>query len=44
MLIEIYSDTTCPWCFIGMRRLARARAMRPDVAIENLSAQSMDAG
>lgn len=34
MLIEIYSDAICPWCFIGKRRLERARAMRPDVQLE----------
>ncbi|MGZ0187381.1 MAG: DsbA family oxidoreductase [Alphaproteobacteria bacterium] len=34
MIIEIYSDTICPWCFIGMRRFARARAMRPDIPFE----------
>ena len=31
MQIDIVSDTVCPWCFIGKRRLARALAMRPDV-------------
>lgn len=34
MLIEIYSDAVCPWCFIGKRRLERAKAMRPDVKLE----------
>ena len=24
MLIEIYSDVVCPWCFVGKRRLERA--------------------
>ena len=24
MLMEIYSDPLCPWCFIGKRRLAAA--------------------
>ena len=24
MLIEVYSDIVCPWCFIGKRRLERA--------------------
>jgi len=27
--IDIYSDTICPWCFIGKRRLERALAERP---------------
>jgi len=31
MLIEIFADFTCPWCFIGRRRLARACAQRPDL-------------
>lgn len=34
MQIDFISDTVCPWCFIGKRRLARATAMRPDVAFE----------
>ena len=29
MLIEIFSDVICPWCFIGRRRLARALEARP---------------
>jgi predicted DsbA family dithiol-disulfide isomerase len=29
MHIDIYSDTICPWCFIGKRRLERALAERP---------------
>lgn len=29
MLIDIVSDTVCPWCFIGKRRLERALAERP---------------
>jgi predicted DsbA family dithiol-disulfide isomerase len=28
--IDIVSDTVCPWCFIGKRRLERAMAERPD--------------
>ncbi len=31
MQIDIVSDTVCPWCFIGKRRIARALALRPDV-------------
>ncbi len=34
MQIDIVSDTVCPWCFIGKRRIARAMAMRPDVPFE----------
>ena len=29
MHIDIFSDTICPWCFIGKRRLERALAERP---------------
>ncbi|HEX4104963.1 MAG TPA: DsbA family oxidoreductase [Rhizomicrobium sp.] len=32
MQIDFISDTVCPWCFIGKRRLARAIAMRPNIA------------
>ncbi len=34
MLIDIVSDTVCPWCFIGKRRLERALAQRPGLAVE----------
>ena len=34
MQIDVVSDTVCPWCFIGKRRLDRAVAQRPDLAIE----------
>jgi predicted DsbA family dithiol-disulfide isomerase len=34
MRIDIYSDTICPWCFIGKRRLERALRERPQ---DNLS-------
>lgn len=33
MRIDIYSDTICPWCFIGKRRLERALADRPQSAL-----------
>ncbi len=29
MDIDIFSETICPWCFIGKRRLERALAERP---------------
>ncbi len=29
MEVDIFSDTICPWCFIGKRRLERALAERP---------------
>ena len=34
MQIDVISDTVCPWCFIGKRRLARAMAMRPTIAFD----------
>ncbi len=34
MLIEVYADLACPWCYIGARRLARALALRPDLEVE----------
>ncbi|MBM3516615.1 MAG: DsbA family oxidoreductase [Alphaproteobacteria bacterium] len=36
MQLEITSDTICPWCFIGKRRLDAARALRPDFPLEIL--------
>src|SRR5215470_15629983 len=29
MQLDIFSDTICPWCYVGKRRLARALALRP---------------
>src|ERR1700743_1986346 len=34
MQIDIVSDTVCPWCFIGKRRLERALALRPDIEFD----------
>jgi len=34
MLIDVVSDTICPWCFIGKRRLARALLERPDMEFD----------
>ena len=34
MKIDVISDTICPWCFIGKRRLDRALAARPDLDIK----------
>jgi len=34
MLIDIVSDTICPWCFIGKRRLDRALAQRPELEVQ----------
>jgi predicted DsbA family dithiol-disulfide isomerase len=34
MRIDIISDTICPWCFIGKRRLERALAERPQEGLD----------
>jgi predicted DsbA family dithiol-disulfide isomerase len=34
MQIDVISDTVCPWCFIGKRRLARAMEQRPAIAFD----------
>ncbi len=34
MQIDFISDTVCPWCFIGKRRLGRAIAMRPNMSFD----------
>jgi len=34
MQIDFISDTVCPWCFIGKRRLGRAMAQRPDILFD----------
>ena len=34
MLVDVISDTVCPWCYIGKRRFDAARAQRPDVAMD----------
>lgn len=33
MQIDIYSDTICPWCYIGKKRLERALAEKPQPGI-----------
>ena len=34
LVIDVYADVVCPWCWIGERRLARALAERPDLRVE----------
>ncbi|MGE4219337.1 MAG: DsbA family oxidoreductase [Alphaproteobacteria bacterium] len=34
MIIDIFSDPICPWCFIGKRRLERTFRGRPDLSAE----------
>ncbi len=31
MQIDVVSDTVCPWCFVGKRRLERAMAIRSEL-------------
>ncbi len=33
LAIDIVSDTVCPWCYIGKRRLEAALGMRPGIAV-----------
>lgn len=34
MLVEIFSDTVCPWCFVGKRRFELALAERPHLDVD----------
>ncbi len=34
MQIDVVSDTICPWCFIGKRRLMRALQQRPEILFD----------
>ncbi len=34
MRIDIVSDTVCPWCFVGKRRMERAMEQRPDLEFD----------
>jgi len=33
MILDVWSDIACPWCFIGKRRLMRALGDRVDVSV-----------
>lgn len=33
MIIDVYADVVCPWCYIGERRLEQAIALRPNMSI-----------
>ena len=42
MIIDVWSDVVCPWCFIGKRRLEKALAQfehRGDVIVRHLAFQ-----
>ena len=34
LAVEVVHDLVCPWCFLGLRRLARALRRRPDLQAE----------
>lgn len=34
MQIDVISDTICPWCYIGKRRLERALRLRPQITFD----------
>ncbi len=34
MQVDIISDTVCPWCYVGKRRLEAAMAARPEIRFE----------
>jgi predicted DsbA family dithiol-disulfide isomerase len=34
MLLEIFADLICPWCYIGKHRLDRALAQRPHLTVD----------
>jgi predicted DsbA family dithiol-disulfide isomerase len=36
MQIEIIADVTCPWCFVGLKRLKAALGERPDLPTKTL--------
>ncbi len=33
LTIDVISDIVCPWCFIGKRRLEKAIALKPEIAV-----------
>ena len=32
--VDVFSDVVCPWCLIGKRRLEKAIALKPEIAVE----------
>lgn len=34
MILDVYADVVCPWCYIGERRLEKALARRPGLEVE----------
>jgi predicted DsbA family dithiol-disulfide isomerase len=33
LIVDLYADPTCPWCYVGWRSLHRAAEQRPDVVL-----------
>lgn len=33
MILDVYADVVCPWCYVGERRLEGALALRPDLEV-----------
>ena len=34
MILDVYADVVCPWCYVGERRLEKALALRPGLGVE----------
>lgn len=34
LTVDVYSDTVCPWCWLGKRRFEAALRSRPDLAVQ----------
>jgi predicted DsbA family dithiol-disulfide isomerase len=34
LTVDVWSDTVCPWCWLGKRRFEAALRQRPDLAVE----------
>lgn len=34
LTIDVFSDTVCPWCFVGKRHLEQALAARPAILVD----------
>lgn len=34
LVVDVVSDVVCPWCFVGKRRLEKALALVPDIAVD----------
>ena len=34
MVLDVYADVVCPWCYVGERRLEEALSLRPGLEIE----------